>query len=114
MDEVNLKLYLGSIDVSELDKEFTISEIFCASRTASVIPSPPSEVTTYIKSPTGPRKSGPLSNISSPNLIPFRQPTLPALQSVSQPALVAIVSERAKSSPANNRLINTIKWLGTM
>jgi hypothetical protein len=40
--------------------------------------------------------------------MPFRQPTLPALQSVSQPELVAMVSDPPKSSPAMISAISTM------
>jgi hypothetical protein len=40
-----------------------------------------------MRSATGVRQSGPASMPANPFLIPNRQPTLPALQSVSQPAV---------------------------
>ena len=62
--------------------------------TASVIARPPSAVGRY--SAVGDRAApvGPASMPARPFLMPSRQPTLPELQSVSQPEVLAIISER--------------------
>jgi len=68
-----------------------------ASVAASVIARPPSAEDRYIRSATGARHSSPIP--ATPLRIPSRQPRLPELQSVSQPLVFTMVSERAKSPP---------------
>ena len=67
-------------------------------RTASLIELPPSAEEISIRSAIGPRQSGPASSPSSPFMMPSRQPTLPALQSVSQPDVLTIICAFWKSS----------------
>ena len=49
-----------------------------------------------------------------PFLIPSRQPTLPELQSVSQPQVLTTMSDLWKSSSPWSRAWMMRAWLGTM
>ena len=68
-----------------------------SSRNALLMARPPSAVGRYSWSATGPRQSGPGSKADTPLRTPRIQPTLAALQSVSQPQVLTIVCAWADS-----------------
>jgi hypothetical protein len=78
-----------------------------------LIEKPPSAEEISIRSATDPRRPGRWSMPSRPSMMPWRQPTLPALQSMSQPEVLMIIWACPKSWGAQRIAMIIRAWLGT-